>query len=310
MPDTSAWPAVVLTAGLATRLQPLSSIRAKAAIPVAGRPIIVRILQWLRASGIRRVVVNLHHKPETVTAIVGDGSQFDLEVRYSWEPVVLGSAGGPRRALPLLDAERFLIVNGDTLTDCRLDELVAQHLQRQAAVTMAVVAGDVERYGGVLADAGGWVRGFGKAAPGTRARHFIGVQAVERAVFASLPDDRPAESVRTVYPQLLARQPQAIAAFESDAEFLDVGTARDYLATVATVAAREGRGFDVGAGCVIASDARVERTILWDRVTIGASARLAGCIVADDVTVPPGAVYEDAVLVPSPSGLRASPLSK
>ena len=89
-------------------------------MPVAGTPLIVRILQWLRAAGVRRVVMNLHHRPETITRVVGDGSAWDVRVRYSWEPEILGSAGGPRRALPLLDAERFLIVNGDTLTDCNL----------------------------------------------------------------------------------------------------------------------------------------------------------------------------------------------
>jgi NDP-sugar pyrophosphorylase family protein len=162
MTDWSCWPALVLTAGLATRLRPLSDIRAKAAMPVAGRPIIARIMEWLRAAGVRRVVLNLHHRPESITAIVGDGSQWDVEVRYSWEPVVLGSAGGPRRALSLLDSDRFFIINGDTLTNCDVHAVAERHLESGARVTMAVVEGDVKRYGGVLMDTGGCVRGFGR----------------------------------------------------------------------------------------------------------------------------------------------------
>ena len=92
------WPALVLTAGLATRLQPLSSVRAKAALPVAGEVLVLRILRWLRRAGVTRVVLNLHHRAETITREVGDGSAIGLEARYSWEPEVLGSAGGPARA--------------------------------------------------------------------------------------------------------------------------------------------------------------------------------------------------------------------
>ncbi len=133
------WPALVLTAGLATRLRPLSSVRAKAALPVAGEVLVLRILRWLRRSGVTRVVLNLHHRAETITREVGDGSAIGLEARYSWEPEVLGSAGGPARALPLLEADRFLIVNGDTLADVDLTALAAQHVDTNAVVTMAVV---------------------------------------------------------------------------------------------------------------------------------------------------------------------------
>jgi NDP-sugar pyrophosphorylase family protein len=88
------WPALVLTAGIATRLQPLSSVRAKAALPVAGTPLVVRILHGLRDAGVMRTVLNLHHRAETITRIVGDGSQIGIDVRYSWESSILGSAGG------------------------------------------------------------------------------------------------------------------------------------------------------------------------------------------------------------------------
>jgi mannose-1-phosphate guanylyltransferase len=297
MTDLSEWPALVLTAGLGTRLRPLTEVRAKGALPVAGSTMVVRILRWLQASGVRRVVLNLHHKPETITAAVGDGSHLGLAVRYSWEPVVLGSAGGPRRALALLDADRFLIVNGDTLTDCDLAAVARQHVEHRARVTMAVVEGDVGRYGGVLLDRDARVRGFGKADLDARARHFIGVQAVEASVFADLPDNEPSETVKTLYPRLLQSDRNAIRAYESEAEFLDVGTARDYFATVETIAAREGRALDRGDGCQIADDAVVERSVLWDRVTVGRGARLFHCIVADDVTIPDGAHYENCVLI-------------
>lgn len=308
MTDLSRWPALVLTAGLATRLRPLSLVRAKAAMPVAGTPLIARILTWLRAAGVRRAVLNLHHLPETITRVVGDGSAFDLEVKYSWEPEVLGSAGGPRHALPLLDADRFLVVNGDTLTDCDLRALATQHEASGARVTMAVVEGDVDRYGGVLADAGDLVHGFGKRRDGLDALHFIGAQAVDAGVFAPLADGVPAETVKALYPELIRQSPGAVTAWRSAATFFDVGTARDYLATVAAFAAHEGRGFDVGAGGDIATDARVTHTILWDRVRVGRGASLDHCIVADDVVLPEGARFSHRVLVAGAAGVEDTPL--
>jgi mannose-1-phosphate guanylyltransferase len=101
MTDLARWPALVLTAGLATRLRPLSNIRAKGAMPVAGSAIIVRILRWLQASGVRRVVINLHHKPETITALVGDGSELGLAVRYSCSDRPEGRAAPSRFSNPI-----------------------------------------------------------------------------------------------------------------------------------------------------------------------------------------------------------------
>src|SRR6476469_6215905 len=94
---------LVLTAGLGTRLQPLTLARAKAAAPVDGEALACRTIRWLAGHGVTDLVLNLHHKPESIAAAVGDGAGLGARVRYSWEsPVVLGSAGGPRHALPLL----------------------------------------------------------------------------------------------------------------------------------------------------------------------------------------------------------------
>ena len=144
-------PALVLTAGLATRLRPLSFVRAKAALPVAGTPLIHRILRSLSSAGAQDVVLNLHHLPHTLTSLLGDGSALGMRIRYSWEVPVLGSAGGPKRAIPLLaNPGTFLVLNGDTLTDVSLPALLDDHRRSGALVTMAVVPNtEPEKYSGV-----------------------------------------------------------------------------------------------------------------------------------------------------------------
>ena len=308
--DLAQWPALVLTAGLATRLQPLSTIRAKAALPVAGETLVQRILRWLHGAGVRRVVLNLHHRADSITRIVGDGSRAGLSVRYSWETEVLGSAGGPARAIPLLESDRFLIVNGDTLTDVDLRALAAQHVDTNALVTMAVVDAD-PRYNAIVADEAGIVTGFSKREPGTPPNpgtleprnlgtggfHFIGVQVVNASVFAGVSPEVQSETVHGIYPGLIAGRSGSLRVFHTTKEFFDIGSPRDYLQTVLTLARRESRPVDRGRDCVVAADAIVRNTVLWDRVTVGAGAHLDHCVVADDVTVPAAARHADCSLV-------------
>lgn len=297
-------PALVLTAGLATRLQPLSGVRAKAALPVAGTPLVARILQWLRNAGVARTVLNLHHRADTITRIVGDGTPFGIDVRYSWETAILGSAGGPARAIPLLAADRFLIVNGDTLADVDLREMVKRHIDTNALVTMAVVDGR-PGYNGVVADADGIVRGFGRE-PG--AFHFIGIQVVNASIFAGVNPDLKSETVHGIYPSFVASRPGAVRIFHSGVEFFDIGSPRDYLDTAITIAKREGKPLDRGRDCSIAADATLTDTVVWDRVTVGAGARLLECVVADDVVVPPAAEFSRQSLVMRDNKVVATPL--
>lgn len=296
-------PALVLTAGLGTRLQPLSTYRAKPALPIAGTPLIARMLRHLRNAGMTRVVLNLHHRADSITRIVGDGSAFDLQVRYSWETKVLGSAGGPARAIPLLEADRFLIVNGDMITDVDVRALVRHHADTNALVTMAVVDG-LPGYNGVIADERGIVSGFGRQ-PG--AFHYIGVQVVNASVFAGLDVDAVSETVHGIYPPLIASRPEAIRIFQSKASYFDIGSPRDYLDTARTIARREGRPLDRGRDCTIAANASLVDTILWDRVRVGAGAKLSECIVADDVVIAEGAEFSRSTLIMREDRIIATP---
>lgn len=305
--------ALVLAAGLGTRLRPLTLARAKAAVPVDGEPLARRVIAWLVASGIQDLVLNLHHKPESITAVVGDGSDLGARVRYSWESPVLGSAGGPRHALPLLSPPRpaageggpFLIVNGDTLTDVSIGALAEQHRRTGALVTLALIPNPrPDKYGGVLLDDEGIVTAFTRRGHPGPSFHFIGVQAVQPEVFAPLPDGVFAESILEIYPTLMAERTGAVRGFVSDASFQDIGTPADLLATSLELAARDGRPGSPrwGRNVTVAPHARVDRTLLWDDVLVGDGAVLVDCIVADEVTIPSGAHYERCAIVRGEDG--------
>ncbi|MBP7775995.1 MAG: NDP-sugar synthase [Acidobacteria bacterium] len=296
--------AIVLAAGLGTRLAPLSWVRAKAALPVAGEPMIRRQLRWLAAAGVRRVVVNLHHRPATITSLVGHGDDLHVEVRYSWEPVVLGSAGGPRRAFDLLEAERAFVVNGDTLTDLDLPALAEAHARHRPLVTMAAIPAARAGYNALAVDPDGCFAGVTRdgalppaALDGCQFMHFIGVQVAERAAFAAAPAGEPSEALKALYPALIAADPDSVRVWSSAVAFHDIGTPADYLASVQAIAAAEGGTLDRGVGTRVAPSADITGSVLWDDVTVGADAEVRDSILADGVTIPAGRQLSRVVVV-------------
>jgi mannose-1-phosphate guanylyltransferase len=295
--------ALVLTAGLGTRLRPLTDVRAKPAIPVAGEPMIRRIIRWLVSRGVDDLVLNLHHRPETLTSVVGDGRDLGARIRYSWEqPRILGSAGGPRLARPLIGADTFFIINGDTLTDVDLSQLAEAHAESGARVTLALVPNRAfMRYGGVRLDDERQLVGFSRRGPSSAGTwHYIGVQIVHGTVFDAVAPGQAANSIGGVYDVMNAAQPGSVRGFLCDAEFWDVGTIADYWRMSDAFAAPGGPAIPTeGRAARIAPSARVTRSILWDDVDVGADAVIDECILTDGVHVPAGSTHRRAVLLRS-----------
>ena len=275
-------PALILTAGIGARLDPLTRLVAKPAVPIAGQPLVERVIAWLVTQGVADVVLNLHHRPETVAGVVGDGAHLGVRARYSWEQPLLGSGGGPRHALPLLDSDPFLIVNGDTLCDFDLALMLDAHRLAGAGVTMAVVPNPApDHYNGILLDDEDRIVGFvpkGPAASGSW--HFVGVQIAHTEVFRPLVDGLAAETVAGLYRELIVERPGWLRGFRATTTFIDVGTPSDYR--------RACRSLGDGAS-----------NIVWAGSTVAPDADVDNCIVAGAVHVPSGVHARDAVIVPA-----------
>ncbi len=279
----STLPALVLAAGQGTRLDPLTRLTAKAAVPLGRRTLIEHVLEWVRNQGVVDVVMNLHHLPATITSVVGDGAHLGVSIRYSWEQPLLGSAGGPRRAAPLLASDEFLIVNGDTLCTFDVAPMVDAHTRSGADVTMAVVPNpDPNHYNGLVVDDGGVVTGFRPRGQAEGTWHFIGVQVARSSAFADVPDGVPSETVAGFYRDVIRDTPGRIRAWHARTSFLDVGTPRDYLQ----------------AALVDLSSPAGRRVVIWPDAHVEDGADLDECIVAGPVHVPSGFRARSAVLVP------------
>jgi NDP-sugar pyrophosphorylase family protein len=198
---------LVLAAGEGTRIRAIGGDRPKVLVPVAGLPAIDRILAWLAASGVREVALNLHHRGEEIAAHVGDGEGWGLEVRYSREEALRGTAGA---CLPLADflTDSFVVVYGDVLTDLDLQELVAFHRDRGATLTLSLYhVPNPTECGIVELSDDGRIRRFVEKPAATEVFSDLanaGVLVAEPAVLRHIPPDRPSDFGRDLFPALLA----------------------------------------------------------------------------------------------------------
>lgn len=185
--------ALVLAAGLGTRLHPLTQNTPKALLLVDGRPLIYYSLKLLQKHGVKDVVINLHSLGDLIRKEIGDGRKFGMSIRYSWEPEILGTGGGVKKAAQLLDGSDFFVLNSDILIDLNLKELRRGHKKTKALATMVVrERGSDSSFTPVwLNRSRGIVRIGGEEAPkkGVKPYHFTGVQFLE----SSFPDLLPAE---------------------------------------------------------------------------------------------------------------------
>jgi NDP-sugar pyrophosphorylase family protein len=267
-------------------------------VPVAGEPLARRLLRYGASWGIHDFVLNLHYLPETITAQVGDGSDLGVRVRYSFESPVLGSAGGPRKALSLLPDESFFIINGDTLTNVDLHALAENHRETGALVTIAVIPNErPDRYGGLIVDSTGRFHSVVPPGSPVRSYHVVGVQVAHPSAFARLPLNQPAESIGALYKELVKENLGHVRAFLCAADFWDVGTPADYLEACLLIGKAEGNVLQIGRGSVIERSARVAESVIWDDVTVGAGASLDRCIVADGVQIPSGAAFRNCAII-------------
>lgn len=260
-------------------------------MPIAGEPLVARILKWLALSGVHDAILNLHHHAESITRVVGTGEPFGVRVRYSWENPILGSAGGPRRAFSLVGDDDLLVVNGDTITDPDIGALVRSHRASNALATLAVIEQPhPDRYGGIHLHADDC---YGGPAGRGQGWHFVGVQMVRREAFAALDDGVPASTIGGIYDTLAATRPGSVRAFRTRASFLDVGTPETYLAACLAL----GPEVTIGERCHIAPTSQLSRSVLWNDVVVEDDVTLTDCIVCDRVTVTRGSRYHRAVLL-------------
>jgi mannose-1-phosphate guanylyltransferase len=335
--------ALVLAGGEGTRLRPLTYTKPKPILPLAGRPFLAFMLDWLRRHGVDEVILSCGFLSEAVRRVVGD--IYDgMRLRYVVEDEPLGTAGAVRLAYDQgLLAERLFVLNGDVLTDIDLSGELAQHEQTAARATLALYeVADTESYGLVPTDEEGrvlaflekvdadWVSTQGKtevrvAEPPNQIN--AGAYVVDRELVEErIPPGRTVSFERDVFPELVD---DGLYGYAASGYWIDIGTPERYLeanwdllagrlesnlpprdetgslihADCLISGAHIGPQSVLGLGCSVGTDSRIERSVLHDRVVVGADAAILESVLAERARVgerarvEPGAVIGAGALI-------------
>ncbi len=220
--------AVILAGGLGTRLRPVIGDRPKVLAPVSGRPFLAYLLDQLATAGMRKVVLCTGHLGEQIRATFGD-SYGGLELRYSHENKPLDTAGALRLALPLLDTDPVLVMNGDSYCQVSLDAFLRWHDERQALASLLLTyVDDTGRYGRVVVDEEGAVRSFEeKSSSGNPGFINAGIYLLSQEVLKSIPAHRAVSLEHEVFPSWIGR---GLYGYTGGGVFLDIGTPESYAA--------------------------------------------------------------------------------
>jgi NDP-sugar pyrophosphorylase family protein len=142
--------AMLLAAGLGTRLRPLTDNFPKCMVPIAGKPVLEYNLEWLRRYGIHEVLINLHYLPHVVKDYFGDGSNWGMKITYSLEKEVLGTAGGVKKGAWFFDKGAFFVWYGDNLSTCDLNKMYDFHQTKAGIATIALYQREDVTHSGIV----------------------------------------------------------------------------------------------------------------------------------------------------------------
>lgn len=329
--------ALVLAGGEGTRLRPLTSSVPKPVLPLAGRPFLTFLLDWLGRHGVDEVVLSCGFLGDGVARVLG-AEYRGIGLRYVNEDEPLGTAG-PVRLAALHGGleERLFVLNGDVLTDVDLTAELDQHSRTGAVATLALTAvDDTSSYGVVPIDDDGRVEAFleKSGAPAPTDRINAGVYVLERDVVDMIPDGRAVSFEREIFPELVGN---GLYGYVDDGYWIDIGTPDRYLEATwdllagvvesalpprdesgsliaescITSGARIGPQAVLGPHCSVGAGAWLERAVLHERVIVGADCHItesvlgAGVVVGDGARIGARAVVGSGADIPAGAVVEA-----
>lgn len=320
--------AMVLAAGAGTRLRPITLEMPKPMVPVVNRPVLHHVLDNLARCGVRDVMMNLHAQPDLIRHYCGDGSRWSLNIQYSYEPTLLGTAGALKKVESFFKNDTVLLVSGDGLSDVDFNAFYKFHKERKSIASLVVKAVDARfEYGVTMMNGNGRVKGFlEKPSWGDVFSNKVnaGIYLFEPEALRMIPKGRAYDFGHELWPKLLKlRKP--IFAWEWKGYWCDVGNLHEYRKAqvdaldgkvrinmpgrplrpgvwaeedsrihpeaVLRAPCMIGRGVEVDAGCEIGP-----YTVIGDGSKIGGKAALRNCILFNRVSVTRGVQLSNCII--------------
>jgi len=290
--------AMILAAGMGERLRPLTSICPKVLVPVINKPVIDRIIQFLTAHKVEKIIINAHHHYQMILDYLKGGNPFGVKVEIRIEKEILGTASGIKNTRDFWGKDPFIVINGDILTDIDLGDVYEFHLRKNNLVTM--VLHDFPKYNKVRVDKEMNILSIG---PGTDLKGtlaFTGIHVINPEVLSFIPDKKKYKII-DVYKRLINLKKPIRGYIATGHRWIDIGTIADYLRAnfyhlpSGNSAVAEQCRIDssatlkdwavIGKGASIEQNVLVQRSVLWNDVIIREGTRIIDSVVTSGVIV-------------------------
>lgn len=297
---------MILAAGLATRLRPLTNSRPKVLIPIQNRPLLHWLVEYLYGAGAEEVIINSHHLSDKLFDAV-QRANFPIPVHVQKEKILLGTGGSIRNVADFWDERPFVVINGDILSSIDLREVCLRHESSGATVTLVLkdeprfnqveVAGD----GRILSFSGGSEKGLA----------FTGIHVLNPEVLTNIPADVPT-SIIDCYLKLVSKGKKVMAHVAKGQYWRELGSLEGYLRvhqelfqlrkapfqglqvggkSVVHESARLGSNtrldgmICIGRDCELDNEVEIEGSIIWDQVRVKTGCSIRGSIIGDGVVL-------------------------
>lgn len=304
-------------------MAPLTELVPKPALPVLNEPMIGHVLRHLAAHGVTFAVINCHHMPDLLEEAAARCAPEPMEVRFSREPSLLGTAGGLRKVARHFEDETFFLVNSDSLSDIDLSAAAEAHAASGRTATMIMRAHAHDSvYTPVMVAPDGRVTGIAGRRWGLEAGTaltFTGIHVLEPSVLDAIPPRRASDINADIYPRLLDNDAKAVGTWLHEGWWFEAGSPARYLELNLELIKRGNRTAVVGPAFFVDEDARLDRSVLgagarverearvcnsvlWRNVTVRQGASLRRCLVTDDVDLPVGGEWHDRIIMSQEDG--------
>ncbi len=314
--------ALILAGGKGTRLRPLTMYTPKPIVPVLNRPFLLYQIDILRRAGITDITLSLSYQPDKIERLLGDGSEYGVNLRYVTEPSPMGTGGAYKFAENAI-RETTVVLNGDILTDLDIAEVVEFHRRSRAEATIVLTpVENPSAYGLVETNEENRVLRFREKpnaeeiAALTTKNVNTGIYVLEPTILDLIPENENCSFEYNVFPDLLTNQKSFYACVLTENYWRDIGTAESYLrahhdflsgkiknfkteksgkAEIATAAIVDKNSI-VGEGCAIKPNARVINSVIGEGVHIEEKAVVENSVVWAHTHISSAAHIDGAII--------------
>ncbi len=290
--------AMILAAGMGKRLRPLTTVYPKVLVPVVNKPVVDRVVEFLKIHGVQEIIINAHYHYQKIIDYLKKGNPFGMRTEVRIEKEILGTGGGIRNTQDFWDKDPFIVINGDILTDIDLGKVYEFHLRRDNLITM--VLHDFPVHNKIRVDNEMNILSIG---PGTNLKGtfaFTGIHIMNPEILDYIPENKR-YSIIECYRRLIDLRKPIRGYLATGHRWIDIGTKADYLRSNFNLLPPEKIAIApechvdldatlkdwavIGKRSSIEKGALVKRSVLWKDVTVRQGIKVVDSVIASGVIV-------------------------